>query len=260
MFDNRAHVHTHTIDRVCTETGVQPPAGYLEALAAADTLRTNLSRFSTAGTTGELIDCVFTCVQAGEHPADSEQVRRLLVMSQLQNMELHRQADTRAKATIGDAVARYADDLIALWHKATADDGATLIETATRNTFANVANLDGMSPGQLHNVSDYKQFTLAASAARRLDAAASGFASMLSATRLSHPTGYATLILAAGIGPDELAAVNAAAEHGRRPDAWTLARHGITPVLCASLGDFAAACGQVSAMAAARDDDEATVR
>lgn len=252
MLGTGAHLAANTIERTCRELGATNlPTGYLDALADADELQKNLAGFSNSATAADLIDSVFDALADGRHPADCEQVRRLLVMTQLQNYELHRQADTRAKAMRGDAVTRYADDFIRLWADATADDGTALWETAQSPVFAGVTNLDSMSPSQLPEVGDYQRWATATASARRLDAAAAGFHALLSATRLNYPTGYATLILAPGIGPDELAELNRATDRAR-PDAFTIARHGIAPTLCDSLAGFAAACGQLGSELTAR--------
>jgi hypothetical protein len=249
-----AHIAVSTVERVNNELGVKPPAGYVAALAEADTLTKNLAAVSNRDAAADLIDAVFASVQAGGHPADDDNVRRLLAMTQLQNYELHRQADERTRAMRGDAVCRFADQFIELWAGAVADDGKTLWETAQSATFADVADLNDMHPSQLINAEHHQQWISASVAGRRLDSAATGFTSMLSATRLNFPTGYGTLILAPQLGIDGLTEVNRATEHGRRPTAWDLARHGHVPTLCASMSDFAAACGAVSAEQYARDE------
>jgi hypothetical protein len=252
MIGTGAHIATHTIERTCRELGVEPPPGYVEGLAAGEQLRTNLKGFSNRNTGGDLLDTVFASVAANRHPADDEAVRRLLVMAQLEGYELHRQADERAKQLTGDTVCLYADELIGLWAKATAKDGKVLWETAQSATFADVADLDGMHPSQLVDVEAHRRWVASATASRRLNAAAAGFTSMLTATRLGYPTGYATLALAPQLGLDDLTEINRSVEHGRRPSAWDIARHGVVPTLAGSLSDFAAAVGGVQAEQSAR--------
>ena len=248
------HVAVGAIQRVCAELDRKPPRGYLDSLAAADTLKANLAAISTIDTSGDLLDAVFEALLAGRHPADDEQVRRLLVMTQLQNLELHRKAEDRAKQMRGDTVCQYADEFISAWATATADDGAILSATAALDVFASVPDLNDMHPSQLIDVQHHKAWVSAATAARRLDAAAAGFGALLSATRLTYPPAYGALILAPGVSLDELAEFNRGAKRDRGPSAWTFAQHGMTPKLCGSLGDFAAACGAVSSEQTAREE------
>jgi hypothetical protein len=191
-------------------------------------------------------------VAANRHPADDEAVRRLLVMAQLESYELHRQADERAKQLTGDTVCLYADELIGLWAKATAKDGAVLAETAQHPVFADVQDLADMRPSELIDTAAHQRWMSSATSLRRMTAAANGFTSMLTAVRLGYPTGYGTLALAPQLGLDDLSEINRSVEHGRRPSAWDIARHGAVPALAGSLSDFAAAVGGVQAEQSAR--------
>lgn len=248
------HIAAATVERTCAELDVPLPAGYVNAVALGDTLRTNLDEVSNRDAAADLIDAAFAALLAGKNPADDKTVQRLVVTTALQGYELHRQADTRAKQLVGDAVCQYADELAAAWFAATADDGPTLAATAADPVFHGVPNLADMRPAQLVDAQAHQKWISAATASRRLDAAAAGFISLLSATRLNYPNGYAALVLApTGLDLDTLAEVNRATERGR-PSAWTMAQHGITPTLCASLGDFAAACGQLGAEQFAREE------
>jgi hypothetical protein len=247
MLGTGAHLAAGTIERTCAELEVVPPFGYIDGMDDADKLKANLARVSASGTSAGLLDAVFDAIAAGDHPADDENVRRLALMVQLENYELHRQVDDRAKKMVGDAVCRFADDLVALWHAATAKDGPVLVATAADPAFDGVTNLADMRPAQLIDTDAHKRWVAAATALRRLEAAATGFVSLLRATGLSYQNGYATLALAPNISLENLAEVNHDSDRANRASAWTLAQHNITPVLCANLGDFVAACGAVSA-------------
>jgi hypothetical protein len=253
MLGTGAHLAVGAVERTCKELGVDPPQGYVEQLRAADMMQANLAKFSNRETGHDLVEAVLASVSDGVHPADDERVRRLLVMQQLQAIELHRQADARAKQIVGDAVCQYSDELARLWSDATAQEGAVLWETAQNSVFADVTDLAGISPAQLVDAAAHQRWIAAATAGRRLDSAASGFASLLSATGLRYPQHCWPLILAGGLGVDELAEVGRS-ESGRRPTAWQLARLGAVPALAHSLADFAASVGAVGAEQSARDE------
>ena len=254
MIGTGAHIAVSAIDRTCKELGVPLPKGYVDRLAAADKLTTNLAAISGPNSAGDLIDAVFAEVAAGKHPADSEQVRRLALIVQLENYDLSRQTHERSKAMVGDAVCEYADQLIASWSDATSTAGEQLREVAQHATFAGVDNVQAMSPAQLVDPADHQRWVTAATAGRKLDSAANGFGSLLAAVHLGHPPGYRTLVLGPGMRLDDLAEVNRANGNGN-PTAWTIASAGITPTLCRSLADFAQAVGAVSAEQSARDED-----
>lgn len=252
MIGTGAHIATSAIAQTCKELGVTMPKGYVDRLAAADKLTDNLAAISGPNSAGDLIDAVFAEVAAGKHPADSEQVRRLALIVQLENYDLSRQAHDRTKALRGDAVCEYADQAIALFAAATEDCGEALREIAQHPTFEGVDNVQAMSPAQLVDVEDHKRWVTAATAGRKLDSAAAGFGSLLAAVRLGHPNGYRTLVLGPEMRLDDLAEVNRA---NGKPNSWTIACAGHTPTLCRSLADFAAAVGAVSAEQSARDED-----
>lgn len=252
MLGTGPHIAASTVARTCQELDVRPPAKYLERLAEAEALRTNLAKFSNRNTGSDLFDAVFASISDGVHPADSEDVRRLLVAQQLQNMELHRQADERSKALTGDAVCQFADTFITLWAKATLEDGKTLWETAQHPVFADVPDIADMHPSQLIDSEAHQRWISSATALRRLSAGAAGFTALLSATRLTFPPGHWPLVIAPTLELDDLTELNRSAEHGRRPSAWDVARAGHVPALAGSLGDFAAASGGMSAQQSVR--------
>lgn len=252
MIGTGAHIAVSAIDRTCKELSVPLPKGYLDRLAAADKLTTNLAKFSGPNAAGSLVDAVFDVVARGGNPADDENVRRWALVAQLEGYELSRQAHERSKAMVGDAVCEYADQLITSWSEATNTEGEALREVAQHPTFHGVDNVQAMSPAQLVDPADHKRWVTAATAGRKLDSAANGFGSLLAAVHLGHPPGYRTLVLGPDMRLDDLAEVNRA---NGNPTAWTIASAGITPTLCRSLADFAQAVGAVSAEQSARDED-----
>jgi hypothetical protein len=254
MLGTAPHIATTAIERTCRELDVALPKSYVARLDAGDKFTENLAKFSTPNTAGQLIQAVFDSIGAGEHPADSDLVKRLALMTQLENYELSRQAGERTKETRGDAVCEHADQLIAAWAAATSADGEVLLETARYATFAGVADLGGMTPQQLIDPDDHKRWVRAATSARRLDSAATGFTSLLAATHLGYPPGYLTLALGPTMNLDQLAEVNRSTEPGRKATSWTIAQAGIAPTLCRSLADFAASCGAVGAEQAAIEE------
>lgn len=247
MLNYSPRVTTGTIDSTCAELGTPKPKGYTERLAQAELIQQNLAKFSTAGTAGELLDATFAAIADNRHPGDDETVRRLAVMVQLQNYELHRTADDRAKGITGAAVAEYADHFVADWAKATDADGEILLAAAHTETFADVTNLADMHPSQLVKPADHKTWVAAAVAERRLNAAASGVNGLIASSALGYRPELRVLIMAPELTLDELDEIKRDLLPGQKADAWHVARVGRAPKLCGSVGDFVAAVGRIGA-------------
>ena len=247
MLNYSPRVTTGTIDATCAELSTPKPKGYTERLAQAELINTNLAKFSTAGTAGELISTVFDELAAGRHPADSEAVRRLALMTQLQGYELHRTAEDRAKGITAAAVAEFADHFVADWAKATEADGEILLAVAHTETFADVTNLADMHPSQLVKPADHQAWISASVAERRLNAAASGVTSLLASVALRYRPELRVLIMQPDLTLDELDEIKRDLLPGQKADAWHVARVGRAPKLCGSVGDFVAAVGRIGA-------------
>lgn len=257
MVEYSPHLATGTIERVCSLLGTDPPKGYTDSRADAEQLKVNLAKFSNPDTGKNLLDAVFDAVADGRHPADCEDVRRLALTVQLENYELHRQAEDRSRRIVGDAVQRHADDFIQSWAKATEADGAVLAATAKIGLFAAVPNLHEMALAQLVDPDDHRTWVATTIAARRLDAAADGFGSLITATQLRHRQEHRMLVLAPDLGLDNYDAIRRGLDTRQQADAWTLARAGITPRLCGSLAAFVEAVGALTAQQAHRDAEAA---
>lgn len=237
MYYSGAHLAATSIGRTLTELGTAPPAGYVDALTAADRFRDAVAKFAGTGTHDALVAAVFSALESGTDPLASKAVQRAALANQLDHLELGRLSQDHYRQLVGAAVLQYSNELLASWSAATEPDAQVLAEAAAREPFTSAADPATMSPGELTAADDHRTWMRVAESVRRLDVAASGVQAILTAHSWSPRPGQSNLILAP-MNSDQLAHVTELATT-EKPSSWAVARAGIVPALAGSLAGFA---------------------
>lgn len=245
-----AKTHAATVARAADRLGVSLPDAYLEQVTQVDAFTAAVARINA--TTEQLDAAVFDAIEAGRDYHSDKTVLRLALDRQLVASNIGDRARSRSVELVAAALADHADSILGGWSTALEPHSAALVAAAEAgldlgDDAAAIAK-GGAVMQMLHD---------AQNAAVVWTEALRGF-NALAATSGLRIAGYPVPLALTPARRADLPAIEMDRNARTEPDAWDLARAGVTLRL-ATIGEFSARAAIFNADAAAAEhaEDEA---